>query len=252
MGALQSLVGETTTEETDDDAEELERERIRRDITTQERHKSKKNNPTRSEKSSLSSTFTRSHHRRGRPTPPRRNSRPSHLPQTRRTVSEAQPTAPSKTTEKRKISEAEQRTKRKGRGGRSRRPRTPPRAECFFGGERLENEEKERTYLTGSFYGSSYSLACSSVSLSRCLSGFIFYGVKKCPSTLLLRSISVVIIKRLDLDQISYCWERQMGPRSCSSYDIIDSALLRPGRFDQLIYIPLPDEDSVSISSRLA
>ncbi|KAH0864699.1 hypothetical protein HID58_081910, partial [Brassica napus] len=53
---------------------------------------------------------------------------------------------------------------------------------------------------------------------------------KKCPSTLLLRSISVVIIKRLDLDQISYCWERQMGPRSCSSYDIIDSALLRPGR----------------------
>merc|ERR1712072_808725 len=26
--------------------------------------------------------------------------------------------------------------------------------------------------------------------------------------------------------------------------DIIDSAILRPGRLDQLIYIPLPDEDS--------
>lgn len=26
--------------------------------------------------------------------------------------------------------------------------------------------------------------------------------------------------------------------------DIIDSAILRPGRLDQLIYIPLPDENS--------
>lgn len=30
----------------------------------------------------------------------------------------------------------------------------------------------------------------------------------------------------------------------CFSPDIIDSAILRPGRLDQLIYIPLPDEAS--------
>ena len=30
----------------------------------------------------------------------------------------------------------------------------------------------------------------------------------------------------------------------CIRPDIIDSAILRPGRLDQLIYIPLPDEKS--------
>ena len=30
----------------------------------------------------------------------------------------------------------------------------------------------------------------------------------------------------------------------CSRPDIIDPAILRPGRLDQLIYIPLPDEKS--------
>ena len=30
----------------------------------------------------------------------------------------------------------------------------------------------------------------------------------------------------------------------CCRPDIIDSAILRPGRLDQLIYIPLPDEAS--------
>jgi transitional endoplasmic reticulum ATPase len=30
----------------------------------------------------------------------------------------------------------------------------------------------------------------------------------------------------------------------CTRPDIIDPAILRPGRLDQLIYIPLPDEKS--------
>jgi len=33
-------------------------------------------------------------------------------------------------------------------------------------------------------------------------------------------------------------------PCSCIRPDIIDAAILRPGRLDQLIYIPLPDDKS--------